>query len=258
QFPVPLPSPSALPFLFALVSPSSRIVPKLDASSARPRRVVLRGRELLSAHAATPTHAASPHPPSSTSPPHTHTTCTSALGVVDSIASPAPKLFPDAFSPLANSLSWTSFLDMGLSTQPRHRATTSMNMVAQMRPWPAQEKTVYTTVHSARPRSPPVPTTTWARSWEPERGRVHPYESASVVDSLTPDKLTKLGFLGSRAPAYLVPTLVTVLDSPPLQAQAARARAPPGDRLIAVLTGRCGAECHGVYALSTIAHDVLG
>ncbi|KAJ7871607.1 hypothetical protein B0H13DRAFT_2669589 [Mycena leptocephala] len=38
------------------------------------------------------------------------------------------------------------------------------------------------------------------------------------VGSLTPDKLTKLGFLGSRAPAYLVPSLVTALDSPPLQA----------------------------------------
>ncbi|KAJ7866326.1 hypothetical protein B0H13DRAFT_1072622 [Mycena leptocephala] len=182
---------------------------------------------------------------------------------------PPPTLFfmmpplPDARElalPRASS-SWTWF-----STRPRHRAMVSMNVVAQMRPWPAQEKMVYTTVHNTRPRSPPVPTTTRTRSWTSTPTQTRTRCSIRVgLDRQQPgaehqrhDKLAKRGSLALRAPAYLVPTPGTALDSPPLQAQVVGAACARRSGTRSGFDSQMRSTgSFGVYALSTIAHDVL-
>ncbi|KAJ7854368.1 hypothetical protein B0H13DRAFT_1188814 [Mycena leptocephala] len=134
-----------------------------------------------------------------------------------------------------------------------------MNVMAQMRPWPAQEKMVYTTC-----TTPGLAHLPFQRrrglvrgpQHQPERGRAVPrrvslHRRQPGAEHQRRDKLAKHGFLGSRTPAYLVPSPGAALDSPLLQAQvvAACACAPPDDRrLVAGLTGRCVPECHGNVA----------
>ncbi|KAJ7932358.1 hypothetical protein B0H13DRAFT_2650823 [Mycena leptocephala] len=248
---VPLPSafgrPAPLRTRFPLLTHSAE-------TSARPRRIVLRGRELLSAHRRrqhTPPHHS----------PLFHITTAYAYDMHVNARRfrrfrPLPILSPRRL------LSTRKFalVVLVLGRGSEHTAQgigqpVSMNVVAQLRPWPTQEKTVYAT---AQRQASPIPThfpfqrrrgLVRGPQLQPERGRAAPrraglHRRQPGAEHQRRDKPRSTHF-SARMTEYFILRSGTALDSPPplLPAQVMRSR---------VLRGR------SVYTHSfKVLHDIL-
>ncbi|KAJ7897400.1 hypothetical protein B0H13DRAFT_2664710 [Mycena leptocephala] len=198
-------SSPAVPLLFAFVSPSSRVALKPDAAALGPY-------ECASAYV-------SSSPPVPFPPTLFHLATAHAYDM--HVSARAGRRFrrfrsPPILSPQRLSTRELALVELVLGCGSEHTTKTSGNGIhgrggADAALTRAGKDGVHDCAQhpaSLTSRSNDDVGSFMGFNANPKEDEVHPDKSVSVVDCLTPDKLARHGFLGSRTPAYLVPSPV--------------------------------------------------